>query len=121
MGKFFRRANREEVVRYTTPDGDDFIDLRAELTKGEVNRVLQHVPTAERDLAGGLEFLESFFEASIVRWSLTDEEDNPVPPTVDEYRDLEASGARWIDEQLSTHMSKIMGRQVDDAEGKPSS
>ena len=121
MGSFFRRANREDVKRYTTDDGQDYIEFRAELTKGEVNTILQYVPSGERDLAGGLAFLEAFFELAVVRWSMVDPETGePVPPSVEEYRNLEATGARWIDEQISTHMGHIMGTTVDEAEGKPS-
>ena len=120
MSKMFRRANRQETVRYTTPDGEDFIELRAELTKGEVNDILKRAPRGESDVDAGVEFIETFFARTVVSWSATDEEGNPIPPTVEEYRDLEASAGQWIDKQLGQHLNKVIGQEVDALEGKPS-
>lgn len=121
MGRFFRKANREETVRYTTPDGEDWIELRAELSKSEVNEILNRAPSGERDLEGGLRFLEVFFERAMVQWSAEDDNGNPIPPTVEVYRELEAANARWLDDTLGSHLQKIMGHQVDEMEEKPSS
>jgi hypothetical protein len=120
MSRFLRRANREETIRYTTPDGEDYVELRAELSKGEVNSILSNAPSGNQDIEGGLAFLELFFERAVVAWSAQDDDGNPILPTVQEYQALEAGAARWLDETLSTHLQEIIGKQVDEAEGKPS-
>ena len=119
MGRMFRRANRQETVRYTTPDGEDFIELRSELSKGEVNEILRHAPRGDADVDAGLDFISTFFEKTVVSWSATDEEGNPIPPTVEEYQNLEAGAGQWIDKQLGQHLNKVIGQEVDELEGKP--
>lgn len=120
MGNFFKKARTDTTTRYFTPDGDDYIDLRAELSKAEANQILSASPTGERDIEGGLAFFEHFFAKTIVGWSFVDEEEHPVPPTIENYRSLEASAARWIDEQLGTHLNKTLGAKVEELEGKSS-
>lgn len=120
MSGFFKLARIDETTRYHTPDGDDYIDLRAELSKAEANQILSASPTGERDIEGGLAFFEHFFQKTCVGWSMTDDEGHPVKPTVEAYRSLEASAARWIDEQLGVHLNKTLGARVEDLEGKSS-
>lgn len=116
----FRFANTEDVVRYSDEDGD-YIDLRAELTKAEANKIMGLAPSGERDIEGGLAFLERFFQMTIRGWSMQDEEGNPVLPTVEAYRRLEAGGARQIDEWLGQHLQKTLGNEVEKLEGESSS
>jgi len=119
MSRMFRRANRQETVRYTTPDGEDYIELRSELSKGEVNEILKRAPRGDGDVDAGLDFISTFFERAIVSWSALDDEGNPIPPTIDEYLNLEAAAGQWIDTQLAQHLNKVIGREVDEQEGKP--
>ena len=114
----FRFANAEEVTRYTTEDGQDWIEFRSELRKDEVNKLLGRAPTGDRDIEGGLEFLEHFFRIATVRWSMVDDGGNAVAPTVEVYRALEARGARQIDEWIGQHMRKTVGTEVEEMEGE---
>lgn len=122
----FRRADRGATETYYFGDealGDerDYIRVRASLSKGEANDILSQAPTGERDIKGGLAFLENFFTKVIVEWSMKDEEGEPIPPTLEEYRSMEAAGARMIEEKLSQHLNKLIGREVEKAEGESSS
>lgn len=118
MSNFFKKARTDKVDRYIAPDGENWIELRAELSKAEANRILEHSPSSERDIRGGLSFYEYFYESTIVRWSATDEEGSPIAATVEAYRELEATVARWIDETLTKHLSKTLGSKVEELEGK---
>jgi hypothetical protein len=126
MGSLFRLADKGATDTYYFGDeelGDerDFIRVRSSLTKGESNEILSIAPTQERDLKGGFAFLEKFFKEVIVEWSLTDEEGAPLPPTVENYRNMDAAGARLIEEKLGQHLNKLIGREVEKAEGESSS
>lgn len=118
----FKRADREAAeTYYFGEDGDqDFIRVRSSLSKGEANEILGQAPSGERDIKQGLAFLEVFFKAVMIEWSLVDEEGLPVKPTVEEYRNMDAAGARLIDEKLGQHLNKLIGREVEAAEGESS-
>lgn len=121
MGSLFKRADLGATDTYTfgeDGDGQDFIRVRSSLSKGEANAILGAAPTGERDIQGGLKFLEMFFEKVVVEWSLTDEKGKPVQPTIEEYRGMDASGARLIEEKLAQHLNKVLGREIEKAEGE---
>lgn len=126
MGNLFRLADKGAVETYYFGDeelGDDrdYIRVRSSLTKGEANEILSTAPTQERDIKGGLAFLERFFKEVVIEWSLKDEEGVPIPPTVENYRNMEAAGARLIEDKLGQHLNKLIGREVEKAEGESSS
>jgi hypothetical protein len=118
MGNFFKKANQEEVVRFETPDGEDFIEFRASLSKGEANKLSLNAPRKEGDIEQGITFQEKFFAYNAVRWSFVDEDGEMVPISVEAYNSLDAGAARWIDEQLRTQMQKIFGLNVEKLEGE---
>lgn len=120
MSKFFKKARTEEVTRYDAPGGEDWMDFRAEFTKDQSNAILSEAPSGERDLRGGFHFFEVFFRYAIKGWSFTDEEDSPVAPTVENYLQLEAGAARWVDEKIAEHVQKTLGAKVEELEGKSS-
>lgn len=99
----------------------DWIRVRSSLSKAESNQVLKTVPREERDIEGGLAFVERFFEKVIVAWSLKDEHENEVAPTVENFRAMDAAGARLIEEQVMKHFNKVLGREVEKLEGESSS
>lgn len=117
---FFRRANAEDVIRYTTPDGEDWIDLRKEFSKAEVNKIILSSPKANDDLAGSLSFVERFAEMAVVSWSMVDDKGKEVKFTVEEYKKLAAESSQWLDKTLVEHLQKTIGREVEDQEKKPS-
>jgi hypothetical protein len=118
MGNLLRIANTEETRRYYTDDEQDFIDLRAQLTKKQANNLLRFAPRKEDDLDGGLRFISKAFDDLIVGWSLVDEKGKMVEPTVAVYESLDASGASWIDRKVGEHLRVLLGVEAEQAEGK---
>jgi hypothetical protein len=141
VAKLFRLADKEATMVYYTkevdpnveddrsftlsrpegsPDDYDFFEVRKELTKHEVNGILSVAPSGDRDFEGGARFLEKFFEKVAVRWSLLDDTGDPLPPTADNYRNMDAAGAKVIDEILNAHLNRVIGRDVEELEEKAS-
>ena len=118
---FFRVANADEVKRIETPDGEDYIELYMEFSKAQINKVILAAPKGQDDVAGGLNFIERFFEVAVADWSMTDDKGNKVKPTVKVYQSLANDAAKWIDEQLAEHLKLTIGKDVEEVEGKPSS
>lgn len=121
MGNFFKKANREEVIRFETPDGEDFIEFRASLSKAEANAILSAAPSEQGDIEGGLFFISRYVERAGVRWSFTDENGEPVPLTLENYLDLDAVAARWVDERAGEAMQQTIGKQIEKLEGESTS
>lgn len=111
MGKL-RLANTEETRRYYTEDGEDYLDLRAEITKREATALLKFAPRKEDDLDGGLRFIEKAFADLIVGWSLD------APATAETYQMLDAAGAQWVDRTVGNHLRLVLGAEAQEAEGK---
>lgn len=109
---FLRFANTEETKRYETPDGDEYIDLRAEISKKEATSLLKFAPKKEDDLDGGLRFIEKAFNDLIVAWSLD------APTNVESYQKLDAAAATWIDRTVGNHLRSVLGTEAEAAEGK---
>jgi hypothetical protein len=126
MAMKFRKADPSSVTTYWFGDeaeGDnrDWVRVRDSLSKREANDILKTAPTQDRDLEGAFAFMERFFDKVIVAWSLTDEENTPVEPTVENFREMESGPARQIEDQLTKHFNKMMGREVEQLEGESSS
>ena len=126
MGRL-KRANREINERYEE-DGD-FLVCRKELTRGEMMRLFRLLPQNQQvqsnegepklpDLEAMNAFMEEFFDTVVRDWSMEDEEGNKVLPTKEAYRDLEASGGLWVDQQLQKHLNLVMGSKNQDIEGE---
>lgn len=115
-----KRANREAVSRYEE-DGD-FLVCRKELTRGEMMKLFRVFPQQSEESKPDLEaiatFMEEFFDIVVRDWSLEDEEGNKILPTVEAYRDLEAAGGIWVDQQLQKHIKEVMGTKDQDIEGE---
>jgi len=118
---FFRRAKLHETVRYETPDGGDWVELRAELSKGEMNKIALSAPRNTEDMERNLAFVERIAELLIVDWSMTDEDGNKIPFSLEEYRALAPEPSQWLDSTLSQHFVAMTGKVVEELEGKPSS
>lgn len=121
MGRL-KRANREAYERYEE-DGD-FVVLRKELTRGEMTRLFRLLPQnvseegAPTDIGAVSRFMEELFEVCIRDWSMEDDDGNKVLPTLEAYRELEASGGLWVDQKLQEHLPVVMGTKTDDIEGE---
>ena len=121
-------ADKNEVVRYSTDDGEDWIDLRASLTKGEMNSLFNSMPDSlvEQAMVKGddgeslgavvlikdaPEMSKALFKAYAKAWSLNE------PWTVESYLELDPDAAAWVDEQISTH-SNESDKRMSAQEGK---
>ncbi len=125
MGKLFRQADAEATDVYFFGEEDeedrDWIRVRSSITNAEAHQLLGKAPTGERDLIGGFEFIERVFDKVIVAWSLTDKNGDPLAPTVENFRTMDAAGARHIEDKVAQHLSRLLGREVEKLEGESSS
>lgn len=117
---FFRRADLSDLERYETPDGEDWVDLRKEFSKSEVNKIILASPKNNDDIGGSLTFVERFAEMSVAGWSMVDDKGKDVKFSVEEYRKLAAEPGQWLDRTLIEHLQKTIGGEVDKLEKKPS-
>ena len=127
MAKWMK-ADKSLVQEFRTDDGDNFMVLRDSLTKVEANHLMEFAPTKEdtAKAAKAAGMLEEAFAILVVDWSLTedvtedgDTREEKVLPTVEAYREIQASDSRWIDETIFQQLQKLMGIEVEEAEGKP--
>lgn len=120
MSNTWRKANREKTQEFRTEDGDNYIVLRDSLTKSEANHLTEFAPSADdpskNAKAAGM--LEEAFKVLVIDWSLEEDNGEKILPTIDAYREMEAAPARWVDEQVMKQMSKLMGIEVQETEGK---
>ena len=117
MGRL-KRANREAKVRYEE-DGD-YLVCRKELTRGEMTRLFRLLPQnisneegTTPDIGAVSDFMEEFFIIAVRDWSMVDEDDNKILPTIEAYRELEAQGGLWVDQKLQAHLPVVMGTNTD--------
>lgn len=118
MGKFLRLANTEETQRYYYEGTEEYIELRADLNKKQASNLLKFAPRKEDDLDGGLRFIAKAFADLVVGWSLTDDNDKPLEPSMDVYEALDAGAAMWIDRTVGEHLRMKLNTEAEAVEGK---
>ena len=125
MGKLFRQADAEATeTYYFGEEGEedrDWVRVRASITNAEAHQLLAKAPTGERDLEGGFQFIERVFDHVVVAWSLVDRQGEPLAPTVENLRTMDAAGARQLEDRVAQHLSRLLGREVEKTEGESSS
>ena len=112
-----KRSNPEDVVRYWHENGEDYLDLRTNISKREATNLFKVRPE-EDDIDGGQQFLEVAFAILIQGWSLVEDDGTPVAPNINVYYELDAIGTRWIDESIGKHLPKVFGVNVEELEKK---
>jgi hypothetical protein len=106
---FLRPVDRTVVKRYTHDSGD-WIDLRANLSKREVNSILRVMPSdvvnGGTDNKDGGEMVdmvtrvaESLFTNLVVAWSVDE------TPDIETYLSLPSNAAAWVDKILFEHFN----------------
>lgn len=125
MASFFRRAKVDEVNRVYVDEAskEDWIDLKLELSKGDMNRLALVGPQGKGDREGALRMADRYFELVVRSWSFTDEDGEAVPCTLAEFHNLAPEGANWIDEQIQVHMKETFGvtdETLEDEGNEPS-
>lgn len=116
---FFELANNEEVIRIETEDGQDWIEVKADLSKAEFNRLALAGPQNPDDRAGGLTFMDKVVETFVRGWSFKDENGNPVEFDMRLYKNLKTQAANWISGKCMEHFNNLTKVEVEEAEGKP--
>jgi hypothetical protein len=108
MGK--NRFVQPEVVRLELSEGD-WIDVKKRLTVGEERKAFQSVvgevnPEGWRrpnvEMVGVSEMV-----AYIVRWSLRDAQDIPVPVSADTIKGLEIDDFKEIEKAIERHVAAV--------------
>jgi hypothetical protein len=118
MGSLLKRASVEDTFRYYHENGEDYLDLRVNISKRDATNLFKNAPDGERDIEGGQRFLEQAFAIIVQGWSLTEEDGSPVVPNIDEYYALDAVATKWIDESIGAHLPKLFGTKVEELEKK---
>jgi hypothetical protein len=120
-------ANEEEVERFYIDaedgeTGEDWVELKAELSKRTMNELISKAPRArdgeDPSNADQLGFIQEYGRLVTIGWSAVDENGNPMGFSIKTYLELEARDAAKLDKIWSTHLAKQMGGDVDDIEGK---
>jgi len=118
---FFKRADTASTTEFRTPDGEDYLLLRDELAKSEVNNLYVDSPAGDEDRRGQISFIEELMQLMIVGWSYRDENGNEVPFDVFIYRELDAQVTSWMEKTVNEHFRKATGADTEDVEKKPTS
>jgi hypothetical protein len=106
--KFLRPVDKTLTKRYEHDSGD-WIELRQNLSKREVNAILRVMPTDVADSTkekSGAEMVdvltsvaETLFTNLVVGWSVDDS------PKVETYLSLPSDAANWVDKILFEHFN----------------
>jgi hypothetical protein len=123
---FLRLADTSATKKIEHKDGD-YIEVRANLSKREINSILGSLPgevfaeamkksdSKDQSMTVGFRAISetavAMFKTFVVGWSL------PDAPTVDNYLALDPEPAAWVDGVLMEHWDSIQLRK--DEEGKP--
>lgn len=118
---FLRAVDITDVKRYTHDSGD-WVDLRRNLSKREVNSILKSMP-ANGNIDNGdgdntkmittvENISETLFKALVAAWSVDES------PSIETYYSFSAEAASWLDNILFEHFNKQSLDKVE--EGKPS-
>ena len=103
-----------ETKRYTHESGD-WIDLRAKISKGTMNAIIEGMPQSMVDAAftgadrpqGTITFAETnrttetLFNTLVVAWSA------PEEPSLENYLNLDNEAAGWVDKTLYEHFNSL--------------
>lgn len=117
---FLKLADQTAVKRYTHEEGD-WVELREQLTKKEMNFLLRVTPDSmiEPDKDSNIAVLkdapgmaEHLFATCVVSWSLD------IEPTVENYLALDPQAGSWLDGVLYGHINTM--NLTKEEQGKPS-
>jgi hypothetical protein len=118
---FLRAVDITDVKRYTHDSGD-WVDLRRNLSKREVNSILKSMPangTIDNGDGDSTKMIttvenisETLFKALVAAWSVDES------PSIETYYSFSAEAASWLDTILFEHFNKQSMDKVES--GKPS-
>lgn len=109
-----------ETTKVFTEDQEDWIELRASVSKGTINTLLSSLPDSMMQRAADGSTSYSFKEATsttqalfgslVVGWSL------PVEASVENYLALDNKAGDWVDSSLYNHFNSL--QMSKDEQGK---
>ncbi len=115
---FLKPVDSNETKRYTHSEGD-WLDLRQNLSKREVNAILKVMPVSGIDQEDAQKMIstvegitDTLFKNLVVGWSVNDK------PSLEVYYSLSGEAATWIDNTLFEHFNAQSLSKAE--EGKPS-
>lgn len=115
-------ATATEKVFLWDDSDEDWILIRASISKSEANRLLGGAPSKDRDIPGNLQWMERIFEKVVLGWSLTEDDEAgksfDVPATVENFRELDAEAANTIQRKVMEVFGRFMGREIEELEGE---
>lgn len=111
---FFSFVSPEDTVRVYTPDGENYIELKANVSKKEFNALVLQGPRDTEDRAGGLSFADKLVDVLVTGWSFDE------PWSFKNYQQLNARAANWMSQETIKHFTEITKADVEVLEGKDS-
>ncbi len=109
-----RKASEGTKTIKLVEDDDDYIVVRADISKREFNALAAAMPNngqgGELTIPEAVVFTKFLFETLVVGWSLDD-----TKPTGEAYDELSAEGATAVDAILAAHFESLLPTS---AEGK---
>lgn len=115
MGTFLRLASPDATTRITH-EGGDWVDVRANLSKKDMDSILRNLPSSmvnnvdgkvTFNLTEAQEMAYSLFKALVVGWSLD------TPCTFENYLSLDSEAAQWIDNKLYEHFASLQTSKAE--------
>jgi len=123
MVNFLRLANLDEVVRITH-EGGDWIEVRANLSKKDMDGILRSLPSsmtsvqtdgkASFDISEATDMAYSLFKSLVKGWSLD------IPCTFDNYLNLDSEAAQWVDAKMYEHFAALQTSSAEKGKAQTS-
>lgn len=120
MSKFKLRSSSEvlEPVRVFFDDSqEDWIELRPSMSRKDFYKIAGKTTNSEAE-DRILVSVDSLFTSLLTGWSVVDEKDKPVEPSLEALEQLPLEYQTWIDRQIQEQFSKFAQSTMPDAEGK---
>ena len=119
MSNFLRLASTDSVTRIAHEGDEDWIEVRSNLSKKDMDGILRSLPksltsgarnadgTTTFDIGDASDMAYSLFKTVMVGWSLE------IPCTFENYLALDSEPAQWIDGKLYEHFASLQTSQVE--------
>jgi len=106
------RLASKESKRISIGDGDDYLEVRQDISKRDFAKLIKILPSnldAEKGMTldDADNFSAGLFDLLVVGWSLKDDAGNPIIPTVEVYYSLSRDAAIAVDTVLVEHFNSL--------------
>lgn len=116
MSNFLRLADLNATTRIVHDNGEDWIEVRSNLSKKDMDNILRSLPASmvnggtNVDFRDVSEMAHVLFDTLMVGWSIE------APCTFENYQALDSQAAQWVDTKLFEHFSAL--QTTPDEKGK---